>query len=247
MNGSVYAQYSYKPEYDGTPRTFGGFGILPGFVEGRPAVLIKQRNGKGSSKWQFDLPGGGVNDSTDPGLEAAARREVQEEVGLDCTIVARIGSPLWFPIRKGNNLVRVDCAQSFLVSAQGTPRTTEEALAIAFVHQDSAIGFNIVSRVADPDPTKRIFGRTPVMIYDGLSVLQSPFFEGPLTAEIETAACEPLSDRDFVLIDGGRYFGRCYWIEEGTDKVKKIALYYRLNPFEDGGRFHGSFDQLAKV
>ncbi len=59
---------------------------------------------------------------------------------------------------------------------------SEEALVVAFVHQQSFAGFNVVSRKADPQSP--VFGRTPVMIFDGLSVIQEPFWQGMLTERL---------------------------------------------------------------
>ncbi len=109
----VYEPYTWKPEYEGLPHTYGGFGIIPGQTERCPAVLIKQRNGQGSSPYLWDLPGGGTNDATDPDLKGTAIREVYEEVRLECLSLAAIGEPLYLPIKKENVLVRVDCAQAF--------------------------------------------------------------------------------------------------------------------------------------
>lgn len=254
MSELVYPQYGWKPEYDNYPKTFGAFGIVPGTSEGLPAVLIKQRNGNGGSPYLFDLPGGGINQVADPDLAAACIREVKEEVGLDAVILAKIGNPLWMPIKKDGVIVRVDCAQAFLVEARGVPTTTDEALATAFVHAKSAGGYNIVSRTADPDPAKRVFGRTPVMIWDGLSVLQRPCYRGPVTEAFEAACSTPLlpsadeihAYRHFYLVDGGNYFARPHWAEDGDGMSLHLELFYRLNPNEPDGRFHGALDNLVR-
>jgi 8-oxo-dGTP pyrophosphatase MutT (NUDIX family) len=246
----VYEQYTWKPEYEGLPLTYGGFAIIPGVIEGRSAVCIKQRNGRGSSPYAFDLPGGGMdNTGTDPDLRATACREAKEEVGVNCFIEATIGTPLYLPIKNDSALVRVDCAQSFLIGTTDTPTVSEEALAVAFVHEKSFAGFNVVSRKADP--SSPVFGRTPVMIFDGLSVLQKPFWEGELTDSLREHIVGGLDSHGFhthrfMLVDDGNYFGRTVPMdgnEEGRGPFR-LSLYCRLNPDQPDGYFHGVLDSL---
>jgi 8-oxo-dGTP pyrophosphatase MutT (NUDIX family) len=241
-----YEEYAWRPEYKGVPQTYGGFAIIPGRVENRPAVCIKQRNGKGSLPYQFDLPGGGMHtdsgDALDPDLRAACEREVLEEVGVECEVLAAIGRPLYLPIRKDGVLVKVDCAQAFSVNTYGrTLAPSEEALVIAFVHQQSFAGFNVVSRKADP--SSPVFGRTPIMIWDGLSIKQDPFYRGPFTDELRAAivAGDP-NGKDVLLLDEGNYLG----LPHRVASLRWIYLWYRLNPDQPDGRFHGAFDHLAR-
>jgi hypothetical protein len=110
---------------------------------------------------------------------------------------------------------------------------------VAFVHQDSIAGFNVVSRKADPASPE--FGRTPIMIWDGLSVLQSLAWEGPLTDDIRAGIIGDLDDTDsYLLVDGGAYLGYTF-LDQGQ---LYIGLYWRLNPDQPDGRFHGKFDHL---
>jgi hypothetical protein len=150
---------------------------------------------------------------------------------------------LYLPIKKDGVLVRVDCAQAFLFRTTNTPTPGEEALAVAFVHPKSFTGFNVVSRKADP--TSPVFGRTPVMIFDGLSILQKPFFRGELTEDVRQLIRGETDSADFLLVDGGNYLGRTFWVEGETGRKEHISLSYRLNPDQPDGRFHGSLDVLA--
>jgi len=238
----IYDQYKWKPEYEGMPCTYGGFAIIPGVVEDRPAVCIKQRNGQGSSRYLFDLPGGGMRtdpsaDAVDPNLACATEREAMEEVKCRVTVGPAIGPPLYLPIKKDDRLVKVDCAQAFLVETRDSPTTSEEALSVAFVNQHSFAGFSVVGRKADP--ASPVFGRTPIMIFDGLSILQQPFWTGYLTDQISQSISGDHRTSDFVLVDGGVYFGRT--------RDNQFSLYYRLNPDQPGGRFYGAFEHLANA
>ena len=226
----VYEQYAWRPEYEGLPRTYGGFAIIPGVIHDGPGigVCIKQRNGNGSSPYLFDLPGGGVNDATDPDLGAAAIREAKEEVGVDCRIVAAVGEPLYLLIKKDGVPVRVDCARAFLVQTNGKPAPGDEAIAVAFVHEKSFAGFNVVSR--KPDPASPVFGRTPVMIFDGLSVLKPPSWKGRLTNDLRAFIIGDPNSSDFLLVSGGAYLGRTFWHEEETGRQQHIALYRPPQP-----------------
>ena len=168
----AYASYGWKPEYERLPRTFGEFAIVPGKVEGLPAVCIKQRNGAGSSPYLFDLPGGGVEAGKDRDPKDAVVREALEELNLRCEVVAAIGEPLYYPVKHDGSVVRVNCAQAYLVRTKDTPNPRSEALSVAFVHARSLAGFKIAAVATGPRPAEP--GRTPVMIFDGLSVLQRP-------------------------------------------------------------------------
>jgi len=179
----------------------------------------------------------GNPDATDPDLASAAVREAMEEVGCAVTVISAIGPPLYLPMRREGQVVQVDCAQAFLVATDDIPHITDEALAVAFVHQQSFAGFNVVSRKADP--TSPIFGRTPVMIFDGLSVTQEPFWTGTLTDQIRESIIGDPGLYDYVLLDGGAYFGLL-----SPEFPDEIELYHRLNPDQPGGRFHGALDQL---
>lgn len=241
----TYEQYAYREEFNGLPRTHGGFAIIPQrFGEGL-GVLIKQRNGKGSSPYLFDLPGGGMSDEDEECLPRTASREAYEEVNVrvnDATAVA-VGGPLWLPVRKDGEIVRVDCAQAFIMEVGAEiPEPTEEALNIAVVHERSAMGFSIVGLKNDPDPSKRVFGRTPIMLYDGLSITKAPFYDGPEDPAVTARLGIPydLVDWMYMPVDEGRYLGR-------KCKNGNLQLFYRLNPFEDQGRFIGSLEDLAKV
>lgn len=240
---SVYPQYDWVDEYDAYPITYGGFAIVPGpEVEDLSSILITQRNGKGGSKWLWNLPGGGLQPE-DSCLKATAVRELLEEVGITASLDngIPIGSPLWLPVKKDGAIVRVDCAQAFLFErGDQTPQLMAESIAFAFVNENSLLhGFKVVG--LDTDPAKKTFGRTPIMMWDGLSVLQEPFYKGPVTAEILAAGFRLTNPGEFLLIEGGRAFGR-YNIA-----AESVEVWNRLNPFEDGGRFKSELhNKLAK-
>ena len=234
-----YEQYRFRDEYKYAPRTYGCFAIVKQPFDGGVGVIIKQRNGKGSAPYQFDLPGGGLDEEKDRNLASAALREASEEIGIEGEVVGVIGQPLWLPITKDGSLVRVDCAAAFLVDAGAQiPETSEEALTVAVVNEHSARGFSIVGLTNDKDPTRRVFGRTPIMLWDGLSITKNPFYSGPIPSEIG-GGCR-FESGDFGLIDDGNYFAR---YDATTTCVK---LFYRLNPFEPTGRFVGKLEHLAQ-
>jgi hypothetical protein len=87
-----------------------------------------------------------------------------------------------------------------------------------------------------PDPQNPVFGRTPVMMWDGLSVLQEPFYQGPVTSQIWSIGLDTEQKNGFVLLEGGRYFGRF------SKETEQIKLWFRLNPFQEEGRFHGELE-----
>lgn len=241
-----YAQCGYQDRFNGVPTTYGGFAIVQTPCgDGSKGVFIKQRNGKGSSPFLFDLPGGG-RQGDDQSLAATASRELHEELGItscaDNSIA--IGSPLWLPIVKEGQLVRVDCAQAFLVDAGSEdPVQTEEAINIATVNEESVFGFSVVGLRASEDPATRLFGRTPIMLWDGISVVKPPFFRLEDPNPDERARLEErfgccLSEDIFLPIDNGNYLAR---INKGA-----IEVHFRLNPFEPNKRFEGSLEDLAQ-
>lgn len=255
----MYERYRYKPEYDPLPKTMGAFAIIAGECDGKSAVLIKQRNGKGASPFLFDLPGGRFDCSRDGELAAAAIREAAEEVGILVKKPVLVGQPLWLPISKDGVLLRVDGAQAFLVQVEGTPspRLSEESINWAFVNECSIDGFRVVGKTDDPDPAKRAFDRTPVMIFDGLSVLREPFYTGPVTREILdqlsgadqessfqldylglTLHVKPKLELDYVLSNDGAYLAK-YTSQDS------VSLFFRLNPHQEDGRFKGNLEHLV--
>jgi 8-oxo-dGTP pyrophosphatase MutT (NUDIX family) len=242
--GGCYELYDWKPQYVGLPLTYGSFAIIPGVVEQLPAICIKQRDGNGSSPYYFDLPGGGVEAAIDSDRRAAVIREVLEELKMRCEVVAAIGRPLYLPIKQDGTIVRVDCAQAFLVITTDTPNAHSETLSVAFAHVKSLAGFKLVD--AKTDTKTEPSGRMAVMIFDGLSILQEPFYVGRITPEIRSLI-EPkdVNSRDFILVDGGRYFGRISRIEDNGEEKRHITLYYRLTPDKPEGRFQGSLESLA--
>ncbi|MEY4669406.1 MAG: hypothetical protein RL518_2105 [Pseudomonadota bacterium] len=236
-----YEQYGYKDEYDGIPRTYGGFAIVPQRFGLGIGVIIKQRNGLGSSPYLFDLPGGGKSEE-DESLAVTAAREAFEEIGVRAfpdTAIA-IGSPLWLPVKRDGVIVRVDCAQAFIMeTGSEIPTPTEEALTIAVVNERSALGFAIVGLKSDPDATKRVFGRTPIMLWDGLSILNGPFYDQPESAVVSQRLGVHLSEDVYMPVDSGNYFAR--------KRSGNIQMFFRLNPFEESGRFTGNLEDLVKV
>ncbi len=162
--------------------------------------MIRQRNGKGSAPYQFARPGGGIEPNMGLPLANTALREAFEGVGIPGHIVGAIGQPLWLPIFKDGVLVRVDCAAAFLVDAGAQiPETSEEALTVAVVNEHSALGFSIVELTNDKDPRRGVFGRTPIMLREGLSITKKPFFSGPIPSEVG-GECR-FESGDFGLID----------------------------------------------
>ncbi len=247
---TVYAPYAWRPHYSGLPTNYGGFAIIGSIVERLPAVLIKQRgsitlDGKPvSSAHLWDLPGGGTDPKTDPDLPAAAKREVWEEVEMDWQPTAAIGEPLYLFIPgKDGRPDRVDCAQAFLgqIEEGSKPNTTPEALAVAFVNAKSIVGYSVVSRKADP--TSPIFGRTPVMIWDGLSILHQPWWTGALTPDLQAALRGDPASKDFLLLDGGHYLAQTF-LPAGVDGDRHINIYRRLNPDQPDGYFRGELEYL---
>ena len=239
----VYQQYAYQDQWNGIPRTYGGFAIIPQSLGDGRGIIIKQRNGKGASPFLFDLPGGGMSEADNKDLSQTAEREAFEEVRVRInhrTAIA-VGAPLWLPVRKDGELVRIDCAQAFIMEVGAEiPEPTEEALNIAVVHERSALGFNIVGLKNDPDPSKRVFGRTPIMIWDGLSVTKQPFYDGLVDADVMARLGVPYEIEEMYFpVDDGNYLAR----KNGTN----LELFYRLNPFEEQGRFVGTLEDLAKV
>lgn len=239
----VYQQYTYQDEWNGIPRTYGGFAIIPQSFGDGLGIIIKQRNGNGSSPYLFDLPGGGMSAEDREDLTQTAEREAFEKVRVRInhrTAIA-VGAPLWLPVRKDGELVRVDCAQAFIMEVGAEiPEPTEEALTIAVVNERSALGFSIVGLKTDPDPAKRVFGRTPIMIWDGLSVTKRPFYEGPVDSQVMVRLGVPYEiEGMYFPVDDGRYLAR----KNGGN----IQLFYRLNPFEEYGRFFGNLEDLAQV
>jgi len=241
-----YAQYSYQEHFKGVPTTYGGFAIVQRTgSNGTKGVFIKQRNGKGSSPFLFDLPGGGKQED-DPSVAATASRELCEELGItSCPERSLpIGGPLWLPIIREGKLVRVDCAQAFLVEAGAEePAQSEEAINIALVDEESALGFSIVGLRGNEDPAARLFGRTPIMVWDGISVAKPPFFRLMNPSPDEREHLEErfgcyLSEDIFLPIDNGNYLARMH---DGA-----IEVHYRLNPFEPRKRFEGSLEDLAQ-
>ena len=234
-----YEQYGFRAEYKYAPRTYGCFAIIQQPLEGCLGVLIKQRNGKGSAPYQFDLPGGRMEQDKERDLASAAVREAFEEVGIQGLVVGAIGQPLWRPIIQNGSLVEVDCAAAFLIDAGAQiPQTTEEALTVAVVNERSALGFSIVGLANDKEPSRRFFGRTAIMLWDGLSISKKPFFSGPIPREV-CRECR-FESEDFGLIDGGNYFAQYH------AATQRVDLYYRLNPFEPTGRFVGTLEHLAQ-
>jgi 8-oxo-dGTP pyrophosphatase MutT (NUDIX family) len=241
----VYEQYDHRNEYRRVPISYGGFAVVrQQNGNGETGVIIKQRNGRGGSPFLFDLPGG-RKELFDDSLAITAARELAEEIGIssDPSKSVAIGGPLWLPIYRDGTLERVDCAQAFLVEAGNeVPVTTEEAINIATVTEESALGFSIVGLRRSADPSQQLFGRTPIMLWDGLSLCKAPFFRvgNPTLTERERfeARIGMSISEDLVLpVDEGRYLAR---LNGGA-----IELYHRLNPFEPNGRFAGKLEDLA--
>ena len=240
-----YSQYATEERFKGAPITYGGFAIVHSACsQGSTGVIIKQRNGKGSSPFLFDLPGGGKQ-ADDQSLAHTASRELMEELGIsswsDRSVM--VGGPLWLPVFKGGQLKRVDCAQAFLVEAgMEVPVQTEEAINIAVVDEESVFGFSVVGLRGSDDPAIRLFGRTPIMLWDGISVAKPPFFRLENPSPQERSRLEErfgccLSEDIFLPIDHGSYLAR---MNNGA-----IEAHYRLNPFEPKKRFEGALEDLA--
>ena len=196
----------------------------------------------------WNVPGGKVEkldwSSSDrlPAYRRAVRRELWEELEIgNCEIGPAIGPPLYAASRKDGVLLSVDSAQAFLVKTTDIPKTSLESVAVSYCHQASFAGFNVVGRRADPNNLQ--FGRTPIIIFDGLSVLQEPFYVGKLTQELKDSIIGDPGQGDFILLDGGNYLARMIFVQNKDGW--NIAIYYRLNPDQPDGRFHGAFDHMA--
>jgi ADP-ribose pyrophosphatase YjhB (NUDIX family) len=190
---------------------------------------MKQRNGAGEFPYQFDLPGGAADESDD-GIEATLERELSEEVGIRSSYYRRIGRPIFEVRHEARKVVEYHL---FLVVPFGPPKESEEAINLCWVNPDSALALSI----AGLDREGKKMGPMGVLMYDGLSVLNKPFYRGPLTAEVKHAVHE-ISEHAFSLVDGGRYFGM-------LRKDGGVELYRRLNPFESSGCFKGSLEHLG--
>lgn len=113
----------------------------------------------------------------------------------------------------------------------GEVLTEDESLAHAYVTQDSIRGFNVVGLRWGMDGSDRLFGRMPIMIFDGLSVSRDPFQKISIE-EAKKLAEEKKLHEGFFTLDRGNYLA--------CTKGEQVEVYHRLNPFEPEGHFVGS-------
>lgn len=236
-----YEQYGYRKEYDGIPRAYRGFAIIPQQFGDGMGVIIRQRNGKGESPYMFDLPGG-TKIARDDSLAETAARETLHQIclGGDPATAIAVGSPLWLPIYRNGVLTGIDCAQAFLMDVGAElPESSEEALNVAVVNDRSAMGFSIVGLENESAPANRVFGPTPIMLWDGLSILNAPFYDGPDRDDLLERIGVYISEDMYLPVDNGNYLAR--------RNGRNIQLFARLNPFEEHGRFFGTLEDFGRV
>lgn len=222
-------------------KTSGSFGIVHKTIHGEPHVLIKQRNAKGSCPLQFDLPGGRFDPLLDISSIDTCRRELKEEIGLQfpAECFSRIGEPLFLPTMKEGLILKIDVAQAFFVNAsvnENEIKLTEECVSFQFVSPWSVLDFDVVGL----DRENRTLGRTPIMIFDGLSVLAEPLKRISLreAKKLVFDKQERSYLRGYFLLDDGNYLGKV--VKKGKkDDPDEVEVYHRLNPFEPNGRFQG--------
>lgn len=245
----LYEHLSECPKVDGFSRIVAAFGIVGRESSlapnsGLPVLLMKQRNGDGEFPWCWDLPGGAADpedaiadDDTsiegthDRSIRKTLQRELFEEVHIRSDYHFRIGAPLYEVRAVERKIVEYHL---FLTVPFGPPKESREAINLAWVNPQSALGL----KVAGLAPESKLMGPMAILMYDGFSVLSEPMYVGPLTKEIAGLACSDLSSNSFSLLDGGAYFGRL-----ASDGAVKI--YRRLNPFAPRGHFVGDLDYLA--
>jgi hypothetical protein len=236
-----YNRYDYRSEYDGKPRTYRGYAIIaqPCGGGGGIGLLMRQRNGGKESPYRFDLPGGERSELDDSLAETAARETLlQVSLGGDPETAVAVGGPLWLPTFNEGGIDTIDCVQAFLLDVGAEcPETSDEALNIAVVNEYSAMGLSIVGFTHDNE--KKEFGRTPIMLWDGLSVIGKPFYDKPESISVTERLGVHLSTDMYLPVDDGNYLAR--------KRGRNIELFYRLNPFEQDGRFVGNLEDLAQV
>ncbi len=245
----LYEHLSECPKVDGFSRIVAAFGIVGRESSlspntGLPVLLMKQRNGDGEFPWCWDLPGGAadpedaisdddrsIEGKHDRSIRKTLQREILEEVHVRSDYHFRIGAPLYEVRTSERKLVEYHL---FLTVPFGPPKESREAINLAWVNPQSALGL----KVAGLAPESKSMGPMAILMYDGFSVLSKPMYVGPLTKEIAGLACSDLSSNSFSLLDGGAYFGRL-----ASDGAVKI--YRRLNPFVPRGHFVGDLEYLA--
>jgi len=95
----------------------------------RDKNILLQKRAVEPEKNKWALPGGHID--WDESAEAAVRREVQEEVGLDVTGAKLIG------VQSNTQRLRQIIAITFLVEANGEPRAESETSAVRWFPLDS--------------------------------------------------------------------------------------------------------------
>ena len=245
----MYEHFSECPNVEGYSRTVAAFGIIgresnlePNL--GKPVLLMKQRDSSGEFPWCWDLPGGSADpedaiSDDDPVIDGShdrcyrrtLQRELQEEIHVRSDYHFRIGNPL-YEVRGAER--RVVEYHLFLVVPHGPPKESREAINLAWVNPQSALGL----KVARLDPERRSMGPMAVMMFDGFSVLSKPMYDGVLTDQIRAAATEEISTTKFSLIDRGCYFARL--AQNGS-----VRVYRRLDPCAPRGHLVGDLECLA--
>jgi|694.fasta_scaffold00422_10 8-oxo-dGTP pyrophosphatase MutT (NUDIX family) len=245
----LYEHLSECPKVDGFSRIVAAFGIVGRESSlspntGLPVLLMKQRNGDGEFPWCWDLPGGAadpedaisdddrsIEGKHDRSIRKTLQREILEEVHVRSDYHFRIGAPLYEVRTSERKLVEYHL---FLTVPFGPPKESREAINLAWVNPQSALGL----KVAGLAPESKSMGPMAILMYDGFSVLSKPMYVGPLTKEIARLACSDLSSNGFSLLDRGAYFGRL--ASDGS-----VKIYRRLNPFVPRGYFVGALECLA--
>lgn len=105
--------------------------------DGRWVVLISRRNAGGQLQWT--LPKGGLE--TDEDLRTAAVREVREETGLECAIVAELGVVDYWFVWKPDRVRYHKFVHYYLMTAHGgdTSAHDDEAEDVVWLPLDDAL------------------------------------------------------------------------------------------------------------
>jgi hypothetical protein len=263
---TVYPEYGFQGQYGaaGVKRTRGVFGVVAGLVECLPAILLGQRDSKGTEAYRdlWELPGG-VWKNRDP--REVLQRHLKREIGiLRSRIGLAIGLPLYRPTyeeeKSDGRLISVDAAQAYLVvvtRGRIKPNPDRMAVQVAFANANSLRGFTLLGN----DRDRRELRRMSILVYDGLSILDEPFYVGPLTNALRdlivdnpeassSMRFDSPGNSDIMLVAGGSYLGLPFFVANEDELVPgaklgwNIKLFKRRNPYQPGGCFSGPLDYL---
>ena len=182
MSFEPYGSFMNEPNLEGFSKVVAAFAIIDRESSlqannGKPVLLVKQRNGNGEFPWMFDLPGGAA-DPEDNSIEHTLERELLEEVKIRASYFSPIGKTMWEVREDERKVVEYHL---FYALKFGPPYESEEAVNIAWVNPMSVLAL----KIAGLDTEAKTISPMAVMMYDGFSVLSNPFYKGPLTPEIK--------------------------------------------------------------